>query len=71
MTVGLRAREAMLPFLLFPLTIPLLLSAVRGTDVVLRGEAFELAMPWLKLMAAFDVLFLVGSLLTFELLIEE
>lgn len=71
MTAGLRAREAMLPFLLFPMTIPLILAAVRGTEVVLRHESFELAMPWLKLMAAFDALFLVGSLLTFEFLVEE
>ena len=71
MTAGLRAREAMLPFLLFPLTIPLLLSAVKGTEVVLRGEPFELALPWLKLMAAFDTVFLVASLLTFEYLVEE
>ncbi len=71
MTAGLRAREAMLPFLLFPLTIPLILSAVRGTEVVLRGEPFDLAIPWLKLMAAFDLVFLVVSLLTFEYLLEE
>ena len=71
MTAGLRAREAMLPFLLFPLTIPLILSAVKGTEVVLRGEPFELALPWLKLMAAFDTVFLVASLLTFEYLVEE
>jgi heme exporter protein B len=71
MTAGLRAREAMLPFLLFPLTIPLILSAVKGTEVVLRGEPFELAMPWVKLIAAFDVVFLVTSLLTFEFLVEE
>ena len=71
MTAGLRAREAMLPFLLFPLIIPLILSAVKGTEVVLRGEPFELALPWLKLMAAFDTVFLVASLLTFEYLVEE
>jgi len=71
MTAGLRAREAMLPFLLFPLTIPLILSAVNGTEVVLRGEPFRLAVPWLKLMAAFDLVFLVASLLTFEYLVEE
>ena len=70
MTAGLRAREAMLPFLLFPLTLPLLLAAVKGTEVVLRGEPFELAMPWLKLMAAFDIVFLVTSLMTFEYLVE-
>lgn len=71
MTAGLRAREAMLPFLLFPLTIPLILSAVKGTEVVLLGEPFELAMPWVKLIAAFDIVFLVTSLLTFEYLVEE
>ena len=71
MTAGLRAREAMLPFLLFPLTIPLLLAAVRGTEVVLLGEPFELAVPWLKLMAAFDTVVLVVSLMTFEYLVEE
>lgn len=71
MTAGLRAREAMLPFLLFPLTIPLLLSAVRGTEVVLRNEPLEFAAPWLKLMLSFDILFLVASLLTFEYLVEE
>ncbi|MGH2670748.1 MAG: heme exporter protein CcmB, partial [bacterium] len=48
MTAGLRAREAMLPFLLFPLTIPLILGMVRGTEIVMRGEPFELAVPWLK-----------------------
>lgn len=71
MTAGLRAREAMLPFLLFPLTIPLVLSAVKGTEIVLQHEPFELALPWLKLMLAFDLLFVVGSLLTFEYLVEE
>ena len=71
MTAGLRAREAMLPFLLFPLIIPLILSAVNGTEVVLRGEPFRLAVPWLKLMVAFDLVFLVASLLTFEYLVEE
>ncbi len=71
MTAGLRAREAMLPFLLFPMTIPLILAAVRGTEVVLRRESFDLAVPWLKLMGALDVLFLGGALLTFEFLVEE
>jgi heme exporter protein B len=71
MTAGLRAREALLPLLLFPLTIPLILSAVRGTEVALRGEPFSLAVPWLKLMVAFDTVVLVTSFLTFEYLLEE
>jgi heme exporter protein B len=70
-TTNLRAREVMLPFLLFPLTIPLILAAVSGTEVVLRGEPFEAAVPWLKLMGAFDVVFLTASLLTFPYLVEE
>jgi heme exporter protein B len=71
MTAGLRAREAMLPFLLFPLMIPLILAVVRGTEVVMRGEPFDLAVPWLKLMGAFDVVFVTASLLMFEYLVEE
>jgi heme exporter protein B len=71
MTAGLRAREAMLPFLLFPLTIPLILAVVRGTEIVMRGEPFDLAMPWLKLMVAFDVVFVTASLLMFEYLVQE
>ncbi|MGH7427474.1 MAG: heme exporter protein CcmB, partial [Candidatus Methylomirabilaceae bacterium] len=71
MTAGLRAREAMLPFLLFPLTIPLILGMVRGTEIVMRGEPFALAVPWLKLMGAFDVVFVTASLLTFEYLVQE
>jgi len=71
MTAGLRAREAMLPFLLFPLTIPLILAVVKGTEIVMRGEPFDLAVPWLKLMAAFDVVFITASLLMFEYLVQE
>lgn len=71
MTAGLRAREALLPFLLFPITIPLLLAAVKSTEIVLRGEPLGAALPWLKLMGAFDVLVLVIAVLTFEYLVEE
>ena len=71
MTAHLRAREVMLPLLLFPLTVPLLLASVRATEAVLAGEGLGAASHWLKLLAGFDLIFLVVSPLVFEFVLEE
>lgn len=71
MTAHLRAREVMLPLLLFPLTVPLLLGSVRATEAILAGEGLGAASHWLKLLAGFDLIFLVVSPLVFEFVLEE
>ena len=71
MTAHLRAREVMLPLLLFPLTVPLLLGSVRATEAILVGEGLGAASHWLKLLAGFDLIFLVVSPLVFEFVLEE
>jgi heme exporter protein B len=71
MTVNARAREVMLPMLLFPVAVPVLLAAVNATGTVLAGEPLSAARGWLQLLIACDVIFLVLSLLTFEYVIEE
>ena len=38
MTAHLRAREVMLPLLLFPLTVPVILGSVRATEALLSGR---------------------------------
>ncbi len=64
-----RARELLLPILLFPLLVPLVIGAVRLTQAILLPSPNE--PPWLGLIAAFDVIFLSISMLTFEYVIEE
>jgi heme exporter protein B len=71
MTAHLRAREVMLPLLLFPLTVPVILGSVRATEAILSGAGLGEASHWLKLLAGFDVIFLVVCPLAFEFVLEE
>ncbi len=71
MTAHLRAREVMLPLLLFPRTVPVILGSVRATEAILSGEGLTQSMHWLKLLGGFDVIFLVVSPLVFEFVLEE
>lgn len=71
MSVNTRTREVMLPILLFPVTIPVMIAAVKSTGVVLEGASLLSAVSWLNLLVVFDLIFLAVSFLTFEYVIEE
>ena len=71
MTAHMRAREVMLPLLLFPLTVPVILGAVRATEGILLGEGLGSVAHWLKLLAGFDLVFTVVCPLIFEFVLEE
>jgi len=71
MTVHARAREVMLPILLFPLVLPVLIAAVKLTGGVLDGQPWREIQNWMQLLVGFDVIFLVVSYLAFEYVIEE
>ena len=71
LTANLRARQVLLPLLLFPVLIPVILAAVKATGLVLRGDPMNELASWVKLLLAADVLFLTVSTLTFEYVIEE
>lgn len=65
-----RAREVLLPLLLFPMLVPVLISAVQATALVFRGERDDL-LPWFNLLVAFDVIFVTLAYLGFSFVIEE
>jgi heme exporter protein B len=69
MAAATRARELLLPILVFPLIVPVVIGAVRATGTLLVPAANE--PPWLGLIAAFDVIFLSVAMLTFEYVVEE
>jgi heme exporter protein B len=64
-----RARELLLPILVFPLIVPVVIGAIRLTQALLIPPVQE--PPWFSLIIAFDVIFLSISLLTFQYVIEE
>jgi len=71
MASRLRAREVLLPLLLFPMLIPLLVGAVQATGAILDGDVMRQSGSWIRLLVVFDVIFFVGALFTFEYVVEE
>lgn len=57
----LRLREVLMPIVLFPICLPLLLAGVKGTSALVDTSDPAAALPWLAIMGAFDLLFLVLS----------
>jgi heme exporter protein B len=68
-----RAREVLLPLLLFPIQVPVILATVKttGAAVQVPGSEPSDVGQWLGLLVAFDALFLSLSVLLFEFVIEE
>lgn len=69
-TLRARARELLLPLVLFPLMIPVLLATIRCMETVLKTGAYNDAAPWLRLLLGFDVIFLTLGVLIFDWVIE-
>jgi heme exporter protein B len=71
MTSQARARQTLLPLLLFPLVVPVLLASVKATSLLILGDPMGQARSWVALLVAFDLLhWLLGGLL-FERVIED
>jgi heme exporter protein B len=64
MTAQSRARQTLLPLLLFPLVVPVLLAAVKATSLLILGDPMEQLRPWASLLVVFAVVhWAVGGLL--------
>lgn len=67
-----RSRGALLPVLLYPITVPVIIGGVRGTAALLQPEAdLAIARAWLTMLVAFDAVFITLSLWTFEPVMTE
>jgi heme exporter protein B len=71
MASRVRAREVLLPLLLFPIVIPLLVAAVEATTAALAGDPMGEVGAWIRLLIVFDVVFFIACVLAFEHVIEE
>jgi heme exporter protein B len=69
MATATRARELLLPALVFPLLVPVVIAAVRATEDLVLPVVNE--PPWLGLILAFDVIFFSASIVLFQYVIEE
>lgn len=66
-----KMREVMLPILLFPVSIPLLMAAVKLTGGALQSREFAEISNWFSILITYDVVFVVVAFLVFEYVVEE
>ena len=69
-TLKARARELLLPLVLFPLMIPVILATIRCMEAILHGGEIGDAAPWLRLLVGFDVIFVTVGILIFDWTID-
>jgi heme exporter protein B len=71
MTAQLKAKQTLLPLLLFPLIVPALLASVKATSYVILGDPMNQAGSWLLLLAAFDLIYWSLCGMLYERVIED
>jgi heme exporter protein B len=71
MTAQARARNTLLPLLLFPLVVPALLAAVKATSLLILGDPMGQVRAWTLLLVVFDAVYWSLCGLLFERVVED
>jgi heme exporter protein B len=71
MAVNTRLAELLLPVLALPFFLPIVMAAAQTTSRLLAGRPAAEAWPWLRILVAFDLVFVVGCTLVFPYTVEE
>lgn len=71
MAVNTRLAELLLPMLSLPFFVPIVMPAAQATASLLAGRPIVEAAPWLKVLLAFDIVFVAACALAFPFTLEE
>lgn len=71
MAVQARTRDILLPILLFPVVLPVLISAVKASTGILQAYEWAEVMPWINMLIAYDVIFVAVAFMVFDYVVEE
>lgn len=71
MTAQVRAKQTLLPLLLFPLIVPALLASVKATSLVILGDPMKSLGSWLALLGSFDAIYWALCGLLYGRVVEE
>ena len=71
MAIQARTRDVLLPILLFPVTIPVLIAAVKASEGFLAGSDFSTIYAPLSLLIGYDVIFTAIPYMVFDYVVEE
>jgi len=71
MVVQVRTRDILLPILLFPLTLPVIIPAVKASQGFLLMLPLTEITPWLNLLIVYDLIFTAAAFMVFDFVVEE
>ena len=71
MVVQTRTRDILLPILLFPLTLPVVIAAVKASQGFIQSVPFEEISVWVNILIAYDLIFLSVAIMVFDYILEE
>ncbi|MBI2935100.1 MAG: heme exporter protein CcmB [Chloroflexi bacterium] len=71
MAANTRAREIMLPILFLPVIVPLVIATVNGSQLAIAGAPWEEIFSSLRIVLAFDLIFLVVAPIIFPFVLED
>lgn len=71
MAVQTRTRDVLLPILLFPVVIPVLIAAIKGSSGFLQGMDIADIRPWINLLITYDIIFIAVAFMVFDYVVEE
>jgi heme exporter protein B len=71
MVVQTRTRDILLPILLFPLTLPVVIAAVRASQGFIQGLPLNEFTVWINILVAYDLIFLAVAIMIFDYILEE
>ena len=71
MVVNTRLAELLLPMLALPFFVPIVIPAGQATAQLIAGRPPEEVFMWLKLLLAFDIVFVGAGMVGFRFTVEE
>ena len=71
MAVNTRLAELLLPMLALPFFVPIVIPAAQATAKLMSGRPVGDTVAWLKLLLAFDIVFVVACSLAYPFTLEE
>ena len=71
MAVNTRMAELLLPMLSLPFFVPIVMGAAQSSARLMAGRPVSEAWPWLRLLVAFDIVFVVACTLAFPYTLDE
>jgi heme exporter protein B len=71
MTANTRLAELLLPVLAMPFFVPIVMPAAKTTALLLAGRPMSEAFAWLRILFAFDLVFVYVCMLLFPLTLDD